>query len=109
VLAFFIEAWQIKPNVHFAALPSANGKLTMIPWLSIEDMLQIALLFFNYQLAISLSPVIEVSPLSNPSPHPHVHVHSPHWAVVVAQIHAPDFKTNLVPMHYPKEVSNFHQ
>nr|CAH0102780.1 unnamed protein product [Daphnia galeata] len=35
---------------------AVNGKLMMILWLSIEDMLQIALLFFNYQLATSHSP-----------------------------------------------------
>jgi hypothetical protein len=110
VQAFFIVAWQIKPNVHFAALPSVNGKLMMIPWLSIEDMLQIAHLFFSYQLETSLSPVIEMSPLLHPSPHPHaLHVYFPHWAVVAAQIHAHDFKMKLALMRYQKEVSNFHQ
>jgi hypothetical protein len=108
VLAFFIVAWQIKPNVHFVALPSVNGKLMMILWLSIEDMLQIALLFFNYQLATSHSPVIEMSPLF-PSLHPHVlHVYFPLW-VVGAQIRALDFKMNLALMRYPKEVSHFQQ
>jgi hypothetical protein len=93
--------------VHFVALPSVNGKLTMILWLSIEDMLQIALLFFNYQLATSHSPVIEMSPLF-PSLRPHaLHVYFPLWVVVAAQIRALDFKMNLALMRYPKEVSHF--
>jgi hypothetical protein len=109
VLAFFIVAWQIKPNVHFVALPSVNGKLMMILWLSIEDMLQIALLFFNYQLETSHSPVIEMSPLF-PSLRPHaLHVYFPLWVVVAAQIRALDFKMNLALMRYPKEVSHFQQ